>query len=396
MTARRPIVVHVTTTDISLELLLGPQLEALVDAGFEVLGASAPGPYVDALEARGLRHVGLEHATRSRAPLEDCRALVELVGLFRRLRPAIVHTHNPKPGIYGRVAARIAGVPVVVNTQHGLYAVPEEPAPKRAFVYALERLAATCSQAELVQNPEDLIALRRLGVPESKLTLLGNGIDLDRFDPAPVTEVDRSTARAELGGTAPADVVVGVVGRLVREKGLLEVFDAAQRLRPRVPEVRFAVIGPEEPDKSSALSHDDREAARSAGVRFLGSRDHVVRLYRAMDLYVLASHREGFPRSAMEAAAMRLPIVATDIRGCRQVVEPGVTGLLVPPRDPGALAEAIAALAADPERRVRMGAAGRQKAIREFDQQRCIDVTLSTYRRLLTRAGIPSPEVRAT
>jgi glycosyltransferase involved in cell wall biosynthesis len=396
MKHRRPCVVHITTTDISLELLLGPQLGAFVDAGFEVLGASACGPYVDAFEARGLRHVALAHATRSRAPLEDGRALVELVGLFRRLRPDIVHTHNPKPGIYGRVAARIAGVPVVVNTQHGLYAIPDDPAPKRAFVYGLERLATTCSHAELVQNPEDVIVLRRLGVPEDKLALLGNGIDLQRFDPTAVPTADQATARVELGAVAPTDVVVGVVGRLVREKGYLEVFDAARRLCCHLPELRLAVIGPEEPHKSGSLSRDDREAARAAGVRFLGGRDDVVRLYRGMDLYVLASHREGFPRSAMEAAAMGLPIVATDVRGCRQVVEPGVTGLLVPPRDPRALADAIAELAVDPERRCRMGAAGRQKAIREFDQQRCIDVTLSTYRRLLTRAGIPSPEVRAT
>jgi glycosyltransferase involved in cell wall biosynthesis len=111
---------------------------------------------------------------------------------------------------------------------------------------------------------------------------------------------------------------------------------------------------------------------------------------------VLASHREGYPRSAMEAAAMGLPIVATDIRGCRQVVEPGVTGLLVPARDPGALVDAIAELAVDPERRRRLGIAGRQKAIREFDQQRCIDVTLSTYRRLLTRIGVSMPAVPAT
>jgi glycosyltransferase involved in cell wall biosynthesis len=395
MTGRRPTVVHITTTDISLELLLGPQLEAFVRAGFDVVGASAPGPYVDALAERGVCHLALEHATRSYAPLEDGRALVELVGVFRRLRPAIVHTHNPKPGIYGRVAARIAGVPIVVNTQHGLYVLPDDPAPKRAFVYGLERLAATCSQAELVQNPEDLIVLRRLGVPAAKLALLGNGIDLDRFDPESITALDRGTARVELGAIAPKDVVVGLVGRLVREKGLPEVFDAARRLRHRVPELRFAVIGPEEPDKSSSLSRDEWEAACAAGVRFLGSRDDVVRLYRGMDLFVLASHREGFPRSAMEAAAMGLPIVATDIRGCRQVVAPEVTGLLVSPRDPVALADAIAALAVDPERRLRMGTAGRAKAIREFDQTRCIELTLSTYRRQLTRAGIPGPEVRS-
>jgi len=133
------LVIHVTTTDISLELLLGPQLEAFAEAGFDVFGASAPGPYVDALTRRGVRHFALEHATRSMAPLEDARALVELVGMFRRLRPAIVHTHNPKPGLYGRIAARIAGVPVIVNTTHGLYALPGDSTSKRAFVYGLER-----------------------------------------------------------------------------------------------------------------------------------------------------------------------------------------------------------------------------------------------------------------
>jgi glycosyltransferase involved in cell wall biosynthesis len=102
---------------------------------------------------------------------------------------------------------------------------------------------------------------------------------------------------------------------------------------------------------------------------------------------VLASYREGFPRSAMEAAAMRLPIVATDVRGCRQVVEPGATGLLVPARDSRALADAIGALALAPEQRLRMGMAGREKALREFDQQRCIDLTLSVYRRLIARSG---------
>ena len=391
MACARPIVIHVTTTDISLELLLGGQLEAFAEAGFEVVGASAPGPYVDSLARRGVRHLALDHATRAMAPLDDARAFVELVGLFRCLRPAIVHTHNPKPGLYGRLAARVAAVPIVVNTTHGLYALPDDPWPKRAIVYGLERLASACSHAELVQNPEDLNVLGRLGVSREKLTLLGNGIDLRRFDPGSITATDADAARAELGARAPTDVVVGVVGRLVREKGFPEVFEAAQRLRSRLPTLRFAAIGPDEPHKSASLSPDDRAAALAAGVRFLGSRDDVVRLYRGMDLYVLASHREGIPRSAMEAAAMGIPIVATDVRGCRQVVEHGVTGLLVPPRDPVALADAIAALAVDPSKRRRMGAAGHRSALRDFDQQQCIDLTLATYRRLLTRAGIPCP-----
>lgn len=391
MRTPRPTVVHVTTTDMSLELLLGPQLEAISRAGYRVVGASAPGPHLDALARRGIEHVPLAHATRAMAPVEDARALGELVALFGRMRPSIVHTHNPKPGLYGRVAARLARVPVVVNTVHGLYALTDDPWPKRAIAYGLERLAATCSQAELLQNPEDLTTLRRLRVPAGRLTVMGNGIDLGRFSPTAVTAAERAVARSELGAVADDDVVVGLVGRLVREKGYPEVFGAAARLCMMRPTVRVAVIGPDEPDKADGLTAADRRVAESVRVRFLGARDDVVPLYAGMDVHVLASHREGFPRSPMEAAAMGVPVVATDVRGCRQAVDHGVTGLLVPPRDPEALAAAIARLAANPVERQRLGAAARQKALECFDQQRCIHLTLATYDRLLARAGLGAP-----
>jgi glycosyltransferase involved in cell wall biosynthesis len=393
MTAHRPTVIHVTTVDMSLELLLGPQLEAMRRAGYQVIGASAPGPYLQALDRRGITHAPLAHATRSMAPVEDARALSELVTLFRRIRPSIVHTHTPKPGVYGRLAARLARVPVVVNTVHGLYALPEDPWPKRAVVYGFERVAATCSQAEFLANPEDQRTFRRLRVPAERLVVLrsGLGIDLERFEPGSVSAADRAAARRELGATADEDVVVGLVGRLVREKGYLEVFEAAARLRPRFPQLRVAVIGPDEPEKPDALTAADRQAAVRAGVRFLGGRDDVVRLYAGMDIHVLASHREGFPRSPMEASAMGVPVVATEIRGSRQAVDHGTTGLLVPPRDSAALAEVIARLAADPAERRRFGAAARRKALDAFDQQRCVDLTLATYERLLARAGCPVP-----
>jgi glycosyltransferase involved in cell wall biosynthesis len=391
MSSTPPTVVHVTTVDMSLELLLGSQLEAIRAAGYRVVGASAPGPHVEALARRGIDHVPLAHATRAMAPVEDARALAELVGLFRRLRPEIVHTHTPKPGVYGRLAARLARVPVIVNTVHGLYALPDDPWPKRATVYALERLAATWSHVEIVVSPEDAHTLRRLHLPAARVVVFGNGIDLARFDPATVSADDRDAARRELGATADDDLVVGLVGRLVREKGYPEVFQAAARLRSRFPQLRVAVVGPEEPDKSDALTARDRGAAERAGVRFLGGRDDVVGLYAGMDIHVLASHREGFPRSPMEASAMGVPVVATDIRGCRQAVDHGITGLLVPARDPEALATAIARLAADPGERRRLGAAARRKALAEFDERRCVDLTLATYGRLLVRAGLQAP-----
>jgi glycosyltransferase involved in cell wall biosynthesis len=386
-----PSVLHVATTDMSLELLLGPQLSAFRDAGYRVLAASAPGPYVDALRERGVEHLPLHHATRSVAPGEDLRAVRELVTLFRRTRPTIVHTHNPKPGIYGRVAARIARVPVIVNTVHGLYALPDDRVSRRGVVYALERGAATCSHVELVQNEEDLATLRQLRVPGRKLVLLGNGIDLTRFDPGRFDADAVRKARLEFGAAGPSDVVVGTVGRLVAEKGYHELFAAAESLRRDAPDIRVAVIGFDEPDKADSLTADDVARATADGVRFLGARHDVDWLYTGMDVFVLASHREGFPRAAMEAAAMGIPIVATDIRGCRQVVEHGVTGLLVPARNPVALAEAIGRLAADPPLRAAMGDAGRQRAARLFDQQHSVDITLSVYESQLRRRGLPLP-----
>jgi len=381
-------VLHVTTTDISLEVLLGPQLRAFRDAGYDVHAASAPGRFSEALIADGIPHHPLRHATRAFALGRDAAATAELHRLFRRLRPSIVHTHNPKPGVYGRIAARAAGVPLVVNTQHGLYAQRTDRPARRLPVYALERLAAACSDVELVQNPEDLETLAHLGVPRAKLQLLGNGVDLERFRPAPAGL--REEVRSELGIKA-GQLAVGAVGRLVWEKGYAEFFTAARRLRARRPELVVLVAGAFDADKGDPLTPADVAAAQASGVRFLGHRDDPERLYAALDIYVLASHREGFPRSAMEAAASGLPIVATDIRGCREVVEPGRSGLLVPVGDAAALEAAIEGLAGDAEARRRLGEAAAVKARCEFDQRRVISRTLDIYARLKPEATMTDP-----
>ena len=383
---------HVTTTDISLALLLGPQLAAFQDAGYEVIGVSAPGPYVPQLEKMGIRHLPLRHSTRSMAPWRDAAAFEELRRVFTRTRPEIVHTHNPKPGVYGRLAARAARVPFVVNTVHGLYAQPTDPWARRAAVYGLERVAAKCSQAELVQNVEDIPVLRRLGVDATKLHVLGNGIDLARFDPARVAPEARARLR-DAWGIRHDDIVCGVVGRLVWEKGYREILDAARILRDRSPNLRFVVVGPTDSAKGNALTPAEIDAAKALdNVRFVGEYADVEECYAAFDLYALASYREGFPRSAMEAAAMGLPIVATNIRGCRQVVDHGATGLLVEARNARELADAVQRLTQNDGERVRMSNAARAKALAEFDQQRCIDVTLDVYR---SRLGLDATRVPA-
>ena len=369
--------VHVTTVDLSLRHLLLGQLVGLREAGWRVIGMSADGPDVEVLRHHGIEHVALAHSTRAMDPVADIRAARELYGHLRRLRPDVLHTHTPKPGVYGRVVGRLARVPLVVNTVHGLWAQPEDPWPRRAVVYTLERLAAACSDAELVQNPDDVATLRRLRVPTRKLQLLGNGIDLDRFDPARFDDDHRATVRASWGVGAD-DVVIGAVGRLVREKGYPELLEAFARVRAARPTARLVIAGPHDPEKPDAIPAAELAAE---GVVILGMVDPVEQVYPGFDVYVLASHREGWPRSAMEAAAFGLSVVATDIRGCREVVDHDRTGLLVPVRSPAALADALLALVADADRRRRLGAGSRAKALSDFDDQHQVEMLLRTYAR---------------
>ncbi|MDQ3957864.1 MAG: glycosyltransferase family 4 protein [Actinomycetota bacterium] len=388
-----PKVAHVTTIDLTLRNLLFAQLRALRDHGFDVTGISAPGPWAAELEAEGIRHIAWHNATRAWNPRADAKAFAELYRIFRRERFDVVHTHNPKPGIMGRIAGRVARVPCIANTVHGLYATPEDRLRKRIPILGLEWLSARFSDVELYQSREDVEWVRRIRLaPSSRVRLLGNGTDLSRFDPASVSAERRRRLREDLG--IPADaLVVGTIGRLVAEKGYREIFEAAPRVRREVPEARFLVVGDADLDKADAITTAELDAA-AEHVTFAGWSEDVPAMLAAMDLFILASWREGMPRSAIEAAAMGVPLVLTDIRGCREVVDDGEQGVLVPVRDPAALAAAIAGLLQDPQRRSRMGRAARAKALEAFDEGRVARAIVAETVRMLEEKGRPVPAPR--
>lgn len=389
--SRPPRLLHLTTTAVSLDWLLAPQLLAFTEAGYDVCTASAGGEHVDSLTSRGIAHVTVPSLSRNMEPMQDARAARELRALFQRVQPDIVHTHNPKPGVIGRIIARACKVPVVVNTVHGLYAQPTDRLVRRGAVYGLERLAATCSDAELVQNPEDVATLRGLGVPADRLHLLGNGIDLERFSRSR-TRVAGLALRRELGIDRDTPII-GMVGRLVWEKGYREFFEAIAALRASEGSAfEVVVVGPSEVGKVGAVDQETIDRMSRLGVRFLGSRTDVPRLLSLFDVFALPSYREGYPRAAMEASAMGVPVVATDIRGCRQVVVHGETGLLVDAGESIGLRDALASLLLDPALRANLGAAAARRASTEFDQQRVIARTLGVYRNLLERAGLPQTQ----
>jgi glycosyltransferase involved in cell wall biosynthesis/ribosomal protein S18 acetylase RimI-like enzyme len=385
-------IAHVTTVDLTLKLLLLGQLRELRDEGFDVTAVSAPGPYAEELRREGIAHIPWRNATRSWAPWNDARAFAELVAILRRERFDIVHTHNPKPGIIGRLAAKFVRTPIIVNTVHGLYATPDDPAFKRFCVLALEGLAARCSDLELFQSEEDLRwAIRRHVARPSQAVLLGNGTDLTRFDASTVDTERVRRLRKELG-FADDEVIVGTVGRLVAEKGYRELVEAARLVRAELPRVRFVAVGGSDPDKADAITPEEIEAARD-DVLFLGWRDDVPQVLSLMDVFVLASWREGMPRSAIDAAAMGKPSVVTDIRGCREVVRDGIDGFLVPRRNAGALARSILKLVRDQQMRAQMGASARRRALGRFDERTVARLVVDSYADLL--GGTPeSAEIR--
>lgn len=365
-------IAHLTTVDMSLSLLLETELLVDLEAGHEVIGISAPGPYVDRIERLGLRHVAVPSLTRSWDLRADLRAARELWAAIRRERLDVLHTHNPKTGVLGRGLGRAARIPVVVNTCHGLWAGPGDPLARRAAVLGVEAAAAQLSHAELYQNAEDRAALR-WAVRDRKAEVVGNGINLARFRfDAP----GRARVRREWG-VGDDEVLVGGVGRRVAEKGILELSEAAAAI---VPAARFVWVGPGDEDKP-----DHVDVVTDGPVAFVGERPDMPAVYSALDVFVLPTHREGFSRSGMEAAACGRAMVLTDIRGCREIGRHGEHLLLVPPRDPGTLEAAIRSLVSDRSERDRLGRAAHQRAITTFDQRAVAARSLATYRRVLER-----------
>ena len=365
-----PRLLHVCAIAATARYLLLPQMVGARDAGFDVAVACSSGPDLDAVRAAGIRTLELPIA-RSYSPTAHARAVVTLTALLRRERPDILHVHTPVASLLARLAATIARVPRVVYTAHGFYFHERMPALERGVHIALEQAAALATDVLLTQSDEDRQTCLAVGIrPRRLLQTLGNGVDVEAIAAfAP----ERAAVRAELG-IAPDDVVVGFVGRRVFEKGWPDLVEALRLALPGVPGLRALSVG----------ANCDGDRDRMPGIELpraivLGHRTDVPRLLHAIDVFALPSYREGMPRSILEAMAAGKPVIATDIRGCREEVVDGVTGYLVPVGDPPALAAAIERLTASSELRARMGAAGLERARVLFDERLVIERVISAY-----------------
>ncbi len=385
-------IAHIGTVDFGLRFQLLDQLRHLRRAGYDVAAVSSPGPDVPRFVEAGIRHFSVPISRRPFSPLSDLRSVLGLWQLMRREGFAIVHTHNPKPGVLGQIAARLAGVPIVANTVHGFYFHERQRGLPRWFYKTLERLAGRFSDVVFIQSAEDVAAAHRhrLAAPE-KIRHLGNGIDLRRFSRAAVAGMDVAAKRAELGLPASGPVV-GFVGRLVKEKGVVDLLAAARVVRVRRPGVHFVFVGQVDVSKRDAVHPSLAGRFGVADIcHFTGTREDMPEVLALMNLLVLPSYREGLPRVVMEASAMEIPCIVTDVRGSREAVQPGRNGLIVPPGDPEALAQAIIDLLFDEALARRMGEEGRRIAAARFDEQVVFAAIEREYAELLRARGLRAP-----
>jgi glycosyltransferase involved in cell wall biosynthesis len=357
--------------DFTLYHFLLPLMEAMRAQGHEVVGVCADGKLLDGVRAKGFRVETVE-IERSYNLFRHIGSYRRLKALFKREKFDVVHAHTPVASLVGRIAAWRAGVPTIVYTAHGFYFHERMAWWKRALFIALEWLAGRVTDVLFTQAEEDAATARRLKLIRGKtIEAIGNGVDPQRFHPSKGIREHKAT-RAAIGAD-PNAVAIMTVGRLVAEKGYPELF-AAMRA---VPGAELWVVGGRlESDHAAAIDAAimgvEQDAELSRRIRFLGYRDDVAELLRAADIFVLASHREGMPRSIIEAMMTGLPVVATDIRGAREEVVDGETGCLVPVEDPQALAGMLTRFARDAELRARIGAAGRARALDHYDEAKVI------------------------
>jgi glycosyltransferase involved in cell wall biosynthesis len=375
------IVVGVTSAQTCM--VLTGRLRALREAGFRVTLVAGPGELLERSAASEEVEAFAIRMERGVAAVADVVSLFRLWRLLGRLRPDLVEFSTPKAGLLGSLAAWLRGVPVRVYLLRGLK-FETSTGLKRRVLLGMERLAAGCAQIVLCNSESLRKKALAMGVaPESKLLLLGggssNGVDAERFAPG------ASDVRERLGVARNAPVV-GFVGRLTRDKGLPELIEAFDTILGAEPETHLLLVGWFDASEDALGGEMRRRIESHPRIHLTGLVEDTAPYYRAMDVMVLPTWREGFPNVVLEAGATGIPVVTTLSTGSRDAVVPEVTGLLIPPGYPEAIAEAVLKLLRDPVRRRRMGKAARAWVTEHYGNGQVLGLTVEFYKGLLANS----------
>jgi glycosyltransferase involved in cell wall biosynthesis len=360
----------IAAVDVMVWRLLLLWVRELKTRGFEVHIACSPSTYFDRLRTAGFQM----HAVPLRRSFNffaHLRAVFELIRLIRSIGVTIVNTHSPIGAAVGRLAAFVSGVETIIYTVHGFYFHDRMPWPRRFAFIAIEWLLGRFTDGFMFVSEEDSQTARRLGIAgrNTKICTIYNGVDLDCYRPRVAEDpaMKELRPRHQMGER----IVIGTVGRIVKEKGYREFLGMAVHLTREGVDATYVVVGDSLPSDRDHFGPAFRKLVAAAGLSerfvFTGITDRVADYLALMDIFVLASYREGFPRSILEAMAAGLPVVTTDIRGCREAVRNGRSGYIVQPADVDGLASAVMRLVKDSTGRLEMGRQGRALAVEKYD-----------------------------
>lgn len=377
--------IRITTVPQSLRGLLKGQIKFMSENGFEVIGVSSPGEALNDVEKNeGVKTVGIE-MTRSITPLQDLKALLHLIQLFRKEKPQIVHTHTPKAGLLGMMAARIAGVPHRLHTVAGM-PLTVATGFKRKLLNQMEKLTYACA-TKVYPNSRGLekIILDEKFTSPTKLKVIGkgssNGIDTNEFDPNKVSEETRNEIRKDLG-IAEEDIVFLFVGRVVKDKGINELVQAFVNLEANNASCHLVIVGGFENNLDPILPQTENQIKNHPKIHAVGYKTNVIDYFAIADVLTFPSYREGFPNVVMQAAAMQLNCVVSDINGCNEIITNGENGWIIPVKNESILTDRMQWCLDNPIESKAMGMKNREIMLSYYERSFVWNEILKEYQKL--------------
>lgn len=384
--AGKPKICIVTTVDLSLDKLFPDFYPLLIDKNYEVVGICAEGTYIENIRRQGVRVITVP-MTREFTPVQDSKCLWMLYKIFKHEKFDIIHYSTPKAALLASVAGRLARCPALIYSLRGL-GYTAFSGLKRAVGKVCERIACRCARYVIaISNSLKDEAIKEKLLQASQIKVLGvgssKGVNLDQFQLNEKTIADAKRIRQGLG-INDDDIVVGYAGRLTLEKGFIELLGAFENICQRNGKVHMILVGDQDqrnplPDKVFATIKKSRR------IYTIPFNKNVSSYIAAMDIFVLASYREGFGNVLIEASAIERPVIATDIVGCRDAVIDGTTGILVEPRNPVSLEKALNELIENPSERTRMGQNGKQWVTENFDRNLVWNRLIKIYEQVLLK-----------
>lgn len=387
----------VSNTDFNLYNFRMGIVEGFLEKGYKVYIVCPYGKYVEKLKNKGVKYSPIDVDRKGTNPIKDLKLLWQLYRIFKREKFDVVHNFTIKPNIYGNLAAKLAKIPVIINSVTGLGYVFTGKGLKnnvlKWIVVNLYKIAFKFSNKVIFQNMDDLELFKKYKIIDGNRSVLikSSGINIEKFSPQNVDKVRIENLYDELGiSRHRPPIIITLIARLIWHKGIREFVEAAKILKKKYSDVLFLLVGPIDTGNPAAVSKDYIEETGKEGfIKYIGRREDIRETLYISDVVTLPSYREGIPKALLEAMSMEKPIITTDTTGCREVVEEGKNGFSVPIKNAVALADAIERLINNEELRVRFGKYGREKVLREFDERIVVKKTIKVYEEESPERGQP-------